>query len=261
MTSNLAVDNQYKDWLSDLTHKVRSAQIKAVLKVNAELLTLYWELGADLVIKQANTQWGDSFLLQLSRDLRAEFPEMKGFSNSNLKFIKQWYLFYSQSLKSQQLVSQITQGAEEQFQQAVLAQITQIPWGHNIVIITKCKAYEEALYFVQNTIRHGWSRNVLVHQIKSRLYQREGKAINNFDLTLLKPQSDLAKQTLKDPYIFDFLRLTKEYNERDLENGLVEHITKFLLELGAGFSYLGRQYHLEVGDQDFYIDLLFYIKP
>ena len=187
--------------------------------------------------------------------------EEEGFSNSNLKFIKQWYLFYSQSLKSQQLVSQITQGAEEQFQQAVLAQITQIPWGHNIVIITKCKAYEEALYFVQNTIRHGWSRNVLVHQIKSRLYQREGKAINNFDLTLLKPQSDLAKQTLKDPYIFDFLRLTKEYNERDLENGLVEHITKFLLELGAGFSYLGRQYHLEVGDQDFYIDLLFYIKP
>jgi len=267
VTSNLAVDNQYKDWLSDLKHKVRNAQIKAVLKVNAELLTLYWELGADLVTKQVNAKWGDGLIDQLSIDLSAEFPEMKGFSRSNLMYIKKWYLFYAQSdAIVQQAVGQLGETKEgqpeiESFVQRVVVLITQIPWGHNIAIITKCKAHDEALYYAQDTLMYGWSRNVLVHQIESRLYQREGKAINNFDLTLLKPQSDLAKQTLKDPYIFDFLRLTKEYNERDLENGLVEHITNFLLELGAGFSYLGRQYHLEVGGQDFYIDLLFYIKP
>jgi len=256
MTSKLTIDKQYKDWLTDLKHKVRHAQIKAALKVNAELLTLYWELGADLVEKQLNAKWGDGLIEQLSTDLSAEFPEMKGFSRSNLMYIKKWHLFYSQSgAIVQQAVGQL---AVEPFIQQVIALITQIPWGHNIAIITKCKQLDEALYYVQNTLTHNWSRAVLVHQIESKLYQREGKAINNFDLTLPKPQSDLAKQTLKDPYIFDFLRLTKEYNERDLENGLVEHITKFLLELGAGFSYLSRQYHLEIGGQDFYIDLLFY---
>lgn len=264
MTSNLAIDKQYKDWLADLKHKVRNAQIKATLKVNVELLTLYWELGADLVAKQANAKWGDGLIAQLSLDLSAEFPEMKGFSRSNLMYIKKWYLFYAQpSAIVQQAIGQLAERKanppeHELFAQRVIALITQIPWGHNIAIITKCKQLDEALYYVQNTLTHNWSRNVLVHQIESRLYQREGKAINNFELTLPKPQSDLAQQTLKDPYIFDFLHLTKEYNERDLENGLIEHITKFLLELGAGFSFLGRQYHLEIGDQDFYIDLLFY---
>jgi predicted nuclease of restriction endonuclease-like (RecB) superfamily len=264
MSSNLAIDRQYKDWLADLKHKVRNAQIKAALKVNAELLTLYWELGADLVAKQVNTKWGDGLIAQLSNDLITEFPEMKGFSRTNLMYIKKWYLFYAQSSGFvQQPVGQMeadegSQPAIEHSVQQVVALVTQIPWGHNIVIITKCKQLDEALYYVQNTLTHHWSRAVLVHQIESRLYQREGKAINNFDLTLPQPQSDLARQTLKDPYIFDFLRLTYDYNERDLENALVDHITRFLLELGAGFSYLGRQYHLEVGDQDFYIDLLFY---
>ncbi|MBV7338019.1 DUF1016 family protein [Chloroflexi bacterium TSY] len=137
-------------------------------------------------------------------------------------------------------------------------EILQIPWGHNREIISKCKNLPEALYYVQNTLQHNWSRAVLVHQIESKLYQREGKALNNSAHTLPKPQSDLAQQMLKDPYIFDFLHLTKEYTERDLEDALVEHITKFLLELGAGFSFLSRQYHLEIGGQDFYIDLLFY---
>ena len=264
MASNLAIDKQYKDWLAELKHKVRNTQIKAALKVNAELLTLYWELGANIVEKQVNAKWGDGLIEQLSLDLSAEFPDMKGFSRSNLMYIKKWYLFYAQSgAIVQQAVGQLgetkeTQSEIESFVQRVIALIIQIPWGHNIAIITKCKAHDEALYYVQNTLMYGWSRTILVHQIESRLYQREGKASNNFDLTLPKPQSDLAKQILKDPYIFDFLRLTKEYNERDLENGLVEHITKFLLELGAGFSYLGRQYHLEIGGQDFYIDLLFY---
>ena len=281
MSSDLVINKDYKVWLADIKLKVRNAQIKAALKVNTELLTLYWELGADIVAKQAAAKWGDGFLLQLSKDLTAEFPDMKGFSERNLKYIRAWYLFYSQEdtigqqavaqladsnqadLKVQQLVGQIQEAEKSQqiadlITKQTVSQITQIPWGHNIVIITKCKNLPEASYYIQNTITHNWSRSVLVHQIESGLYKREGKAVNNFAATLPKPQSDLAQQTLKDPYIFDFLRLTKEYDERDLENGLTQHVSKFLLELGAGFSYLGRQYHLEVAGEDFYIDLLFY---
>lgn len=202
----------------------------------------------------------------------AEFPEMKGFSLSNLKYINQWYSFYNQAgIISQQAVGQLTKQpvlqlpAGEKSQQSVGliepqpgALITQIPWGHNIAIIAKCKGINEALFYVQNTIAHGWSRSVLVHQIESGLFQREGNSVNNFALTLPAPQSDLAKQTIKDPYVFDFLSMTKEYNERDLELGLIQHITQFLLELGAGFAYLGRQLPIQVGEKEFFLDLLFY---
>lgn len=260
MGSELILDKEYKEWLSALKLKVRTAQIKAALKVNTELLTLYWELGADIVAKQANAKWGTGFLPHLSQDLTAEFPEMRGFSLRNLKYMKQWYLFYSQQHSiGQQAVAQLADSnqADSKTQQTV-GQITQIPWGHNIVIVTKCKTLSEALYYAGNTLAHNWSRAVLVHQIESGLYKREGNAVNNFAATLPKPQSDLAEQTLKDPYIFDFLRLTKEYNERDLENGLVKHITKFLLELGAGFAYVGKQIRLQVGEREFFPDLLFY---
>jgi predicted nuclease of restriction endonuclease-like (RecB) superfamily len=168
---------------------------------------------------------------------------MKGFSRRNLELIRQWYLFWSEAAPiAKQPVSQLVQ----------------IPWGHNIVIIAKCKNPQEASYYIQNTVLHGWSRNVLIHQIENGLWQREGKVISNFTLTLPAPQSDLAEQTLKDPYVFDFLTLTKEHTERDLERGLVEHLTQFLLELGAGFAYIGRQVPLQVGEHDFFIDLLFY---
>ncbi len=249
MQSALVIDKEYKDWLAELKRKVRNAQIKAALNVNVELLTFYWELGADLVEKQANTKWGDGFLFQLSQDLRAEFPEMKGFSERNLKYIRQWYLFYSADKQ---------QSTSVQIGQQVVAQFTQIPWGHNIAIMTQCKELDEALYYVQNTLAHNWSRSVLVHQIESQLYQRQGKANHNFALTLPKPQSDLAVQTLKDPYIFDFLSMTQAYTERDLENALVNHVTQFLLELGAGFAYLGKQVMIQVGEREFFIDLLFY---
>lgn len=178
----------------------------------------------------------------------AEFPEMKGFSLSNIKYVKQWYLFYSQpDTISQQPVGQTVQQL-----------VAQLPWGHNIAIISKCKDIKEAVYYTQQTIQNNWSRSVLVHQIESGLYNREGKATSNFAVSLPKPQSDLAQQTLKDPYIFDFLTMTKNYNELDLEKALVDHITHFLLELGAGFAYIGRQYPLHVGVRDFFIDLLFY---
>ena len=240
---SLLSNKEYKQWLLELKSKIRQAQMKAVVKVNAELLLLYWDMGADIVQKQKNAKWGTGFIDQLSNDLMREFPDMKGFSRSNLKYIRQWHLFYN----SNKAISQ----------QAV-DQITQIPWGHSIAIITKCEDVEEALYYVQNTIIHNWSRNVLIHQIESGLFNREGKSINNFALTLPKAQSDLAKQTLKDPYVFDFLSIAGDYHEKELEDALIKHITKFLLELGAGFSYIGRQIRLEVGESEFFIDLLFY---
>lgn len=243
MKYNLIFDTEYKALFADIKARIRSTQIKAALSVNSELLKLYWSIGADIVFRQKSSKWGDSFLLRLSRDLMAEFPDMKGFSERNLKYIRQWYLFYS---------------AGKTIGQQVVAQITKIPWGHNIVIISKCKAVKEAIFYAENTIRHNWSRSVLVHQIESSLHKREGKAVTNFPLALPKPQSDLAYQTLKDPYIFDFLSMSADYNERDLEKRLIEHLTNFLLELGAGFAFIGRQVPVQVGDKDFFIDLLFY---
>ena len=172
----------------------------------------------------------------------SEFPDVKGFSERNLKYIRQWFLFYSK---------------DKAIRQQPVAQIIHIPWGHNIIIISKCKNVKEALFYIQNTFRHNWSRDVLVHQIESGLYKREGKSITNFPLALPKPQSDLAQQTLKNPYIFDFLSMRKDYDERDLEIALISHVTRFLLELGAGFSFLGRQVPVQVGAKEFFVDLLF----
>lgn len=242
-TPRLNVLNEYLELLGNIKSKFYSTQLKAVVTVNQEMLKFYWELGTLIIEKQKYTNWGDKLIQQLSHDLKMEFPDIKGFSVSNLKYVKQWVIFYS----SDSLISQ----------QAV-GQITQIPWGHNIAIISKCKNINEAIYYVYNTAQYNWSRNVLVHQIESGLYQREGKAINNFKAKLPAPQSDLAVQTLKDPYVFDFLNMTKDFTERDLEKELVNHISHFLLELGQGFAYMGKQVNIQVGGKDFFIDLLFY---
>ena len=237
---SLIKDEDYSAWLKELKNKVRLVQIKAAVKVNSELLQFYWELGADIVEKQATAKWGDGFISNLSHDLIAEFPDMKGFSKRNLEQIRKWYCFWSlQGEIAKQLA-------------------TQIPWWHNVVIITKTKNADEALFYVQKTIQNSWSRSVLTHHIESDLFKREGKAITNFKTTLPEPQSDLAREILKDPYNFDFLTLTERHNEKELENALVNHVTHFLLELGAGFSYLGKQYKLEVSGDEFFIDLLFY---
>lgn len=239
MSRLIKKDPAYFDFIRDIKKRVQSAQIKAAVSVNQELLRLCWDMGAMIVEKQKQTAWGDGFLKQMSHDLQNDFPDMKGFSLRNLKYMRQWYSFWSDASIGQQAVAQI-------------------PWGHNLVILSKIRDHEEALFYVQKTIENNWSRAVLTHQIEGGLFKREGKAVTNFKATLPAPQSDLAKQTLKDPYNFDFLTIREKHDEKELENALVEQIIKFLLELGAGFSFLGRQYRLNIEGEDFYPDLLFY---
>ena len=242
-TDQLSEQPDYRQWLGQLKTSFRQRQLKAAVAVNSELLAFYWQLGSEIVEKQQQVKWGQGFLAQLSKDLMTEFPDVKGFSKRNLEQIRKWYRYWAE---------------EASIAKQPVAQLCQLPWGHNLVIVSRSQSHEEALYYVNQALEHGWSRSVLVHQIESQRWQREGKAISNFQHTLPPPQSDLVQQTLKDPYMFDFLSLEKEHCERDLEKTLVQHISHFLLELGAGFAYVGKQVPLEVGDQDFYIDLLFY---
>jgi predicted nuclease of restriction endonuclease-like (RecB) superfamily len=239
---------EYKTWIEDIKCKIRNSQIKASVKVNYQLLDLYWQLGKDIYEKQKYSKWGDSFLEVMCKDLKKTFPGVSGFSVENMKHIRYWYKFYNNE-NGLQAVTQM---------ESVEKMIKSIPWGHNQRIMYKCKDIQEALFYVQKTLDNNWSRNVLVHEIESNLYERHGKAITNFNAKLPEPQSDLAQQTLKDPYNFDFLSLTENYNEKELEDALTEQITQFLLELGTGFSYMGRQVKIQVGESDFYIDLLFY---
>ena len=237
----------YKDWLQNLKGKIQQSQIKAAIQVNGELLRLYWQIGKDIVEKQAQAKWGDGFLQTLSADLCKEFPTMKGFSYRNLKSIRQWYLFYNQlDIIGKQLVSQLE------------VSLFSIPWGHHIMIMQRCKNTQEALFYVHKTIENHWSRSVLEHQIALNLYTRQGKAITNFQHQLPPAMSDLAQELTKDPYVFDFLSMTEGYTEKELQQYLEDHMTKFLLELGKGFCFYGKQVHINVGVDDFYIDLLFY---
>lgn len=261
MTRRLSADSQYKSWVVELKSKIGAAQIKAAMTVNRQLLELYWQLGKDIYEKQQKANWGDGLIEQLSKDLCAAFPNMKGFSKSNLFYIRRWYIFYKDVEKVAQVVAQmegkVSQVVRQMGEKAVQL-VVEIPWGHNRLIISKVSTPKEALFYVRETIKNNWSRAVLAGQIESGLYRRSGKTINNFDLTLSAPQADLAKETLKNPYNFDFLMLGKDAQERDLEQALIDHIQNFILELGQGFAYMGKQYPLHVGGDDFYVDLLFY---
>jgi predicted nuclease of restriction endonuclease-like (RecB) superfamily len=239
MADKLSPMDGYDDFLRELKERIRSAQVRVALSVNHELVLLYWQIGREIITRQQQQGWGAKVIERLARDLKAAFPEMKGFSRTNLLYMRA----FAEAYPDQQIVQQV---------------VGQIPWGHNIRILDAVKDFSVRLWYIQKTIENGWSRNILVHQIESGLYHRQGKATTNFENTLPKPQSELAQQLLKDPYNFDFLSLGKEAQERDLEKALIEHIRDFLLELGVGFAFVGSQYHLEVGNQDFYIDLLFY---
>jgi len=256
MSIDIIKNSELKQWLSDLKVRIRQSQIKAMIKVNDEMLRLYWDLGRDIVVRQMDAEWGSGFFAQLSKELKAEFPDMQGFSSTNLKYCKYFYQFYSQDKQ----ICQQTAGVirPQVVDELASTPLFLVPWGHHRCIIDKCKSTHEALFYVQKTIKNGWSRAVLMNFIEADLYQSQGKSINNFDRLLPDNQSDLAKEILKDPYNFGFLMLTENYKEKELEDALIANITKFLLELGQGFAYVGKQYPIKVGDRERNIDLLFY---
>lgn len=247
------LNNDYKNWISEIKSKIRSVQIKAATAVNTTLIQFYWELGGMITEKQ--TAWGTGFLENMSNDLKDEFPDMKGFSVTNLKYCK---LFYKQFYFSPQLEDELDSNSPQLGDENLLPFLKQIPWGHIKLIIDKIKDPNQAKFYIQETIKNAWGRETLALQIKTDLFHRQGNAITNFETTLPNPLSDLAQQTLKDPYVFDFMTMAKPFYEKDIEKQLVTNITKFLLELGKGFAFIGQQFHLEIAQNDYYIDLLFY---
>lgn len=260
---NLQINSGYRKWLEVMKCKILTSRIRAALSVNSDVIRFYYMIGKEISIAVENSEWGTKLVDQFSKDLRKEYPDVTGFSVRNLRYMRDFYEFYPDLSRRDQIgkqtASQLDINAEEA-EKSVFDRyrIDQIPWGHNILIFTKSKDLSEAEFYINQTIENGWSRDVLALQIKTDLYHRQGKAVTNFESTLPAPRSDLAKQTLKDPYNFDFLSMTEAYNERDVEKQLAENISKFLLELGKGFAFIGRQYHLEIEGSDFYIDLLFY---
>jgi predicted nuclease of restriction endonuclease-like (RecB) superfamily len=233
------VPKGYEAFLVELKERIRTAQLRAAIAVNRELVLLYWKTGRDILLRQKEHGWGSKIIDQLSADLRRAFPGVEGFSPRNLKYMRAFAEAWP----------------EESIVQEALAQIT---WYHNLALLEKVKRPEVRLWYARATVQNGWSRNVLVHWIESDLHERQGKAQTNFEKTLPALQSDLARETLKDPYSFQFLTIEGDAEEKALEEGLLAHIQKFLVELGAGFAFVGRQVRLDVGGEDFFIDLLFY---
>lgn len=245
----------------ELKQRYLSARLKASIDANRTLLEYYWSLGRDIADKQYANTYGSGFYKTLSHDLRSEMPEEKGFSETNLKYMYYFYRLYSQLIENRpQDVDDFRnhnhpQGVDD----FVLKEICSIPWFHQRTIIDKSKGdAKKALFFVRKVIENSWGRDVLLNFLGTDLYERQAKALTNFSQTLPAPQSDLAQQTTKDPYVFNFLAMTEVYNERELEDALVANVTKFLVELGTGFAYMGRQYRLQVGEKEIFIDLLFY---
>ena len=239
MTDQTPSIENYTALLASIKERIQSAQVRAALAVNSELVLLYWGIGSEIARRQKEEGWGTKVIDNLARDLKRSFPDMQGFSLRNLKYMKSF--------------------AEAWPEEAIVQQAAALlPWFHNCVLLDKVKDPEERLWYIREAIQNGWSRNVLVIQIEASLFRRQGKALTNFQRTLPAPQSDLAQQLLKDPYNFDFLTLSADAHERDLERGLLAHLRSFLLELGVGFSFVGSQYPLEVAGEDYRIDLLFY---
>lgn len=254
-------DGKYKKWISEVSNRFKASQIKASIKVNDEMLRFYWLLGQDIEMMKKNVSWGSNVYQKISKDLVEELPEIKSFSPRNLQYMNQFYRLYSDVKITHQLDAQIFEnGVTPQ----VGAQIDKniifmIPWGHHKVIMDKCKDdQEKALFFVQKTLENNWSRAVLLNFLDTKLFDRQGKAVTNFELTLPSARSDLAQELTKDPYNFDFITLTQNYNEKELKDALMDNITAFLLELGSGFAFVGREYRIEIGNTENFIDMLFY---
>lgn len=230
----------FGNWIGELKSRIYEARRRIAFAINSQLLELYWEIGKSIAEKQEKANWGSNFIEQVAIELKHEFPDIKGFSRRNLYAISQWYKFYSEKY------------------QFVPQTVAQIPWGHNRLIISKVKNIEEAEFYCNEILKTGWDRDTLEIQISNNLFEKVGKATNNFSETLPISQSTLVSQTLKDPYNFDFLGLHDDALEKAIEDELVKNITKFLLELGKGFAFLGRQYKIEISETDYFIDLLFY---
>ncbi|WP_186429685.1 YhcG family protein [Clostridium sp. BSD9I1] len=233
--------NEYKSLISGIKIQIKNSRQKALLAVNKELLILYWNIGSVILNYQDKEGWGAKVIDNIAKEIKDEFPDQKGFSTRNLKYMRK----FAEEYKDIQFVQQV---------------VAQIPWSHNVVLMDRVKDIDKRIWYINKTIENGWSRNTLVHQIESNLFQRQNSEIKttNFMEKLEAPNNKLAVETLKDPYIFDFITMTEDMNERDIENQLVKKVTKLLLELGSGFAFIGNQYKLQVGNDDYYLDLLFY---
>jgi predicted nuclease of restriction endonuclease-like (RecB) superfamily len=254
------LDKDYLQWIKDLSSRFRKSQIKAAVRVNQVMLQFYWELGRDIVEKKAESRWGSGFMKNLSRDLKEVNPDATCFSETNLLYMKNFYLLYQPYLQiTQQAVEQKENEITQQLVEQIQNDIFSIPWGHHVRIIDKFKnSPKKALFFVHQTVENGWSRNILLNFMDTDLYERQGKALTNFKKTLPAETSDLAQELTKDPYNFAFTGITERYNEQLLKDKLLNNITRFLVELGTGFAYVGKEYRLKVGEREQFIDLLFY---
>ena len=275
--SRTDMPTDYPSLLADIKQRIRTAQVRAALSANAELVRLYWDIGQVIEARQRQEGWGAGVIPRLARDLHNEMPDVKGFSERNLKRMIAFYRAYREhDLKVPQPVALLAAKSGLAASDAIVPQavaqlstdglmllppgavISHVPWGHHILLMERVKDFSARLWYMRQTLAQGWSRNVPALMIEARAHERQGKAITNFDRQLPPPQSDLVAQALKDPYIFDLLTLEEPFHERELETGLLVHVEQFLLELGQGFAFVGRQYHLDVGQEDFYIDPLFY---
>lgn len=252
MSQLIKIDKNYAKWIEGLSSRFRNMQIKAATKVNQEMLMFYWSLGKDIVEMNAEGTWGSGLLKNLSLDLKERLPDSKGFSETNLDYMRRFYLLYSKS-------PQVVEDNASEISPQLVGKLCSIPWGHHRYIMDKCKHdVEKALFYVEKTIENNWSRAVLLNWLSTDLYERQGKAITNFNTRLPEPQGDLAQEITKDPYNFDFLSMREGYNEKELKDALENNIVKFLLELGTGFAFVGREYRLMIGNTEKFIDLLFY---
>ena len=267
------LDKDYLQWVKELCKRYRQSQIKAAVKVNHVVLQFYWDLGKDICNKEAENKYGSKFYATLSRDLRNEIPDAEGLSERNLRYTKKFYQLYNQKIKILQQIaanseSEIlqqpaaksnTELASQELAAHIMQDLFSVPWGHQMLLIDKCSDdVIKALFYVQQVVENGWSRNILHNYIDSSLYERQGKALSNFTRTLPEVGSDLAQEITRDPYNFAFTGITKPYNERILKDALLNNITKFLTELGTGFAYVGKEYRLQIGEKENFIDLLFY---
>lgn len=254
------VDKEYQLWIRRLCKRYRQSQIKAAIKVNEEMLRFYWELGRDIVALRIEKRWGEKVISRLAVDLKDSMPDMSGLTQRNIYYCKQFFLLYHPIMTSlPQAGAKTTKGNMPQAGAKLQEGIFCVPWGHHKILIDKCSENpEKAVFYVLQTVEKGWSRSLLLNAISSNLYERQGKALTNFKNTLPSTDSNLAQELTKDPYNFAFTGVAKPYNERILKDALLNNITRFLTELGTGFAYVGKEYQLEIGNTENFVDLLFY---